>query len=77
MEKGMEEDKCKWLCGDHITLGDFAIGVHLMKVSYNPKFENEHIVRAVISKYPHVEKWLAHFVDYTAEWWAKNNIYNY
>jgi len=77
LESVLKECGTKWLCADHITLGDFAIGTHLMKISYNPRFENEHIIRAVISKYPLVEKWLACFVEYTAEWWAKNNLYDW
>ena len=77
LEAHLNKCKTKWLAADNITLADFAIGVHFMKISHNPRYENEHIVRAVICNYPCVEKWLACFCEYTAEWWAANNNYDW
>jgi glutathione S-transferase len=52
LETHLKKAKTKYLCGDHPTLADFAIGNHLIRIAFNPKFANEHIMRAVISRYP-------------------------
>ena len=47
LEDHLAKNKTKFLCADNVTLADFAMGVHLIKEAYNPKFDHEHIVLAV------------------------------
>ena len=38
------QKKTKWLCADHETLADFALGSHIVRLCYNDKYENLHIM---------------------------------
>ena len=70
IEETLKNKKTKFLCGDHITLADFAYGVHILRHAYNHKFEHEHIVRAAIMKYPLTLAWSERFKDYVWDWWT-------
>ena len=37
VEDSLDKNGTKWLCADHITLADFAIGCHIVKLAYNHK----------------------------------------
>ena len=69
--------KTKWLAGTNITRADFACGSHIVRMAYNPTYENKHIVETVIGKYPMTKAWAENFRDYTKEWFANNNHYKY
>ena len=71
IEETLEKNKTKFLCGDHVTLADFAYGCHILKHVYNHKFEHEHIVKAVLSNYPRAQTWAENFKDYVWEFWSK------
>ena len=70
-ENHLKANKTKYLCGDHPTLADFAMGAHLIRLAYNHKYENEHIIKAVIANYPLAQAWIENFYEYVAEWWTK------
>lgn len=77
IEEHLEKNKTKFLCADHVTLADFAYGIHLLKHAYNHKFEHEHIVKAVLSNYPRTNVWMENFKDYVWEYWTtKGNHFN-
>jgi glutathione S-transferase len=42
----------KYLAANHITLADLVFGAFLLKLPYNDKYANQHIVEAVVRKYP-------------------------
>lgn len=42
----------KYLAANCITLADFVFGAFLLKLPYNDKYANQHIVEAVVRKYP-------------------------
>ena len=70
IEETLEKNKTKFLCGDHVTLADFAYGIHILRHAYNHKFEHEHIVKAVLSNHPKAEAWAESFKDYVWDWWT-------
>lgn len=70
IEYHLGKHKHKWLCADHPTLADFAMGVHIIRIAYNDKYEYEHIIRAVMENYPLTKAWAENFRDYTKEWWT-------
>jgi len=77
MEKHLASRKVKWLAGNNITLADFNVGAHVMRLAYNPRYENKHIVQTVIAKYPLSKAWAEQFRDYTQEWFGCNNEYQF
>lgn len=54
METMMNKENCKYLVGDCMTMADILFASFLFKLPYNPMYENQHIVEAVIRKYPKV-----------------------
>jgi glutathione S-transferase len=70
IENHLKKNKTKFLCSDKVTLADFAIGAHLVKTAWNPKYDQEHIVLAVLAKYPLTHAWAEHFKNYVKDWWA-------
>lgn len=42
----------RYLAANHITLADFVFGSFLLKLPYNDKYGQQHIVEAVLRKYP-------------------------
>jgi len=75
IESTLEKNDSKWLVGNEITLADFAIGCHMVRLAYNHKYENQHIIRAVLAKHPKTKAWAEAFRDHTADYWAANNSY--
>ena len=51
-EAYMNKTGKKYLVGDSMTMADILFASFLMKLPYNPRYENQHIVEAVIRKYP-------------------------
>ena len=75
IESTLEKNDTKWLAGNEISLADFAIGCHIVRLAYNHRYENQHIIRAVIAKNPKTQAWAEQFRDHTAEWFSNNNSY--
>jgi len=42
----------RYLAANHVTLADFVFGGFLLKLPYNDNYANQHIVEAVVRKYP-------------------------
>ena len=58
---GLEERLSKgtrYLCSDHMTIADIAVGSLFFRMVYNDSYEYCHIMQAVVNKYPKVFAWM-------------------
>ena len=73
IENHLAKNQTLFLCADKPTLADFAFGDKMLRLGYNHKYENEHIILAVYANYPLTKAWIERFRDYVSEWWQNNN----
>jgi len=77
MESHFDTMKTKWLAANYMTLADFVVGAHILRLAYNPKYKNKHIIESIIGKYPKSKAWAENFRDFAMPWFEKNNQYPY
>ncbi len=57
LEDTLNQNDCKYLVSEQMSLADIAVASHFFKLAYNDLYENQHIMQAVMSKYTKANAW--------------------